>query len=248
MRRFSLYKLIKKIKSYSHISIFFNNRIEKPIRYGYRYVQRALREPKRLKFLKVQVRQPRLPVRRKTRYGRRLELRQKAIYMFNFGRLKKLVSYSWQFNRPGRIARFSNFSSFVFLNPETYLNFFGFSENPSFGFFTSRYQKSYPRSASVSRIFPNSSLFHFSFPFSGVFYFYILRVFFFRLYIQDLKFFTAELPFIFNFKTFSFSNIKQSFRKGGSLIQSFDFRFTQGSFGRLRLLNLLLSLKFLKMR
>jgi hypothetical protein len=235
MRRLSLFKLIKKIKHYSHISIFFNDRIEKPIRYGYKYIQRAFREPKRLKFLKIQVRQPRLPVRRKTRYGKRLELRQKAIYILNFGRLKKLVSYNNSFNKSGSFSRFSKFVANNFFMPSSYLHVFGFSENPAFNFFSSRYMRKLGEINTYSATFIKSFPGQFSFPISGFFYMYVLRVFFFRLFTKSLRFFLSDTSFIFNFKLFSFYPFSTSMTKPSSFRRSFDNKFTQFSFGRLRL-------------
>ncbi len=236
MRRISLFKLIKKIKHYSHISIFFNNRLEKPIRYGYRYIQRAFREPKRLKFLKIQVRQPRLPVRRKTRYGKRLELRQKAIYSINFGRLKKLVSYNNSFNKAGSFSRFSRFVAHNFFMPSSYLHVFGFSESPAFNFFSSRYIRQLGEINNYSATFIKSFPGTFFFPISGFFYLYAIRVFFYRLFIKSLRFFLIDTSFFFNFKLFSFYPFSTALNKPSSFRRAFDNRFTQFSFGRLRLL------------
>lgn len=234
MRRLSLFKLIKKIKHYSHISIFFNTRLDKPIRYGYKYIQRAFREPKRLKFLKIQVRQPRLPVRRKTRYGKRLELRQKAIYLINFGRLKKLVSYSNSFNKAGSFHRFSKFTAHNFFTPSSYLHIFGFSENPAFNFFSSRYISKLGEINNYSATFIKAFPGNFFFPISGFFYFYAIRVFFYRLFVKSLRFFLADVPFAFSFKLFSFYPFSTAFSKPAHFRRSFDRRFTQFSFGRLR--------------
>lgn len=234
MRRISLFKLIKKIRNYSHVSIFFNNRLDKPIRYGYRYIQRAFKEPKRLKFLKIQVRQPRLPVKRKTRYGKRLQLRQKAIYMLNFGRLKRLVSYNNKFNRPGKFSRFSNFSAFNFFLPNVYLHSFGFVESPAFNFFTSRYILKEISINSVTKVFSNLSHAAFQFPISGHFFLYVVRTFFYRLFVKPIRFFKRDYPFFFSTKLFSFYPFKPTFYYAGAFRKSFDFKFTQFSFGRLR--------------
>lgn len=235
MRRLSLFKLIKKIRNYSHVSIFFNNRLDKPIRYGYRYVQRAFREPKRLKFLKIQVRQPRLPVKRKTRYGKRLQLRQKAIYMLNFGRLKRLVAYNNSFNRAGKFSRFSNFSALNFFLPNVYLHTFGFVESPAFNFFTSRFMNRFININSPSNVFANLSYGEFRFPLSGYFFLYVLRTFFYRLFVKPLRFFSKKYPFFFSTKLFTFYPFKPTFYYSGAFRKSFDFKFTQFSFGRLRL-------------
>ncbi len=235
MRKFSRYALIKKIKSHSHISIFFNDRLDKPIRYGYKYLQRSMREPRRLKFLKVNVRHPRIPVRRKTKYGRRLELRQKSSYLLHIGRLKKLVSKSKFLSKPGQASRFSNFAAFRFFDLHNMVHAFGFSESPSFNFFLGRYFfKSKIQFGSISRSFSSLGFHHFNFPQSGAFFFYALRVFFYRLYLKNVPIYLTKRSFLINFNTFSSYSYKPNFIFPAHFNKIYDFKFGQFSFGRLR--------------
>jgi hypothetical protein len=234
MKKISLYQLAKKNRNHSNISIFFNSRTDKNIRYGYRYVQKAFREPKRLKFLKINVRKPRLPIKRKTRYGKFLQARQKVLYLLNFGRLHKLTKYSIKNNQRGKFSRLSSFSNSSLFDLHTSGHVFSLTENPSFNFFLGRYyNQEVNRYYDVNRSFTWHGFHSFSLPVSGFFYNYTFRVFRIRSLIKLFYFYVSQKDYFFNFKTFSI----YPFSKVGYPSQDkkmYGFFAGQRAFGKLR--------------
>lgn len=76
--KFSIFKRYRKIFINS---VFLNPK--KPIRYGYRFKQQRLFRRRRVdpEILKINTKFPRLPRKRKTSYGKALEIKQKFVYL-----------------------------------------------------------------------------------------------------------------------------------------------------------------------
>lgn len=76
--KFSIFKRYKKIFTNS---VFLNPK--KPIRYGYMFKQQRLYRRRRVdpEILKINTRLPRLPRKRKTPFGKALEIKQKFVYL-----------------------------------------------------------------------------------------------------------------------------------------------------------------------
>lgn len=200
MRKISLFKLIKKYKSYCHVSIFLNNRLDKRVKYGYRFYQKGFKDAKRLKFLKVNVREPRLPTKRKTKYGQILEARQKLIYATDFGRLHKMKIYVAGVHKGARSSPLTNFYNFNYANPLFAYYALGLLENPAFSKYFSRYYN-ISQSASVSRqaFRYKTSFFFSSFP---VCWLYNLTIFRLRALKRLCFFYFNSRNYFFNLLTF----------------------------------------------
>lgn len=199
MKRLSLYKLIKKYKTYCHVSIFFNARFTKRIRFGYRFYQKTFKDAKRLKFLKINVRQPRLPVRRKTKYGKILEQRQKLIYILDSGRRSAFFRIIQNFYRL-RTSSLNSFFNFASINPFFFCYSFGFAESPSFQkFFDRYYLLQRPISKSVQAFRTKTSTF---FYFPNQYWLYFLSVFNFRAQKNLIFYYFNQKNFFFNLYTF----------------------------------------------
>jgi len=76
--KFSIFKRYRKIFVNS---VFLNPK--KPIRYGYRFKQQRLYRRRRIdpEILKINTKFPRLPRKRKTAFGKALEIKQKFVYL-----------------------------------------------------------------------------------------------------------------------------------------------------------------------
>lgn len=140
--KFSIFKRYRKIFINS---VFLNPR--KPIRYGYRFKQQRLYRKGRAdpEILKINTRLPRLPRKRKTPFGKALEIKQKFVYLLGgftsttlsniirsnrkgsfLGRDDKIVRdietrleifvYKSNFLEPGIPARDAIKKGFVFIN------------------------------------------------------------------------------------------------------------------------------------
>lgn len=206
MKRLSLYKLIKKYRNYSHVSIFFNNRITKRIRFGYKFYQRGFKDAKRLKFLKINVRQPRLPVKRKTKYGKILEQRQKLMFIMDSGRRHTFLRYMNKLYRGNRSSSLNTFVNFSNINPFFFFYSFGFTENPAFlRFFSRYYEQNSPVTKSVIGFRYKRPIF---LHFNAAYWYYFLSTFKFRARNKLIFFFFTPKNYFFNLKTFGFYPFK----------------------------------------
>lgn len=200
MKRLSLYKLIKKYKGYSHVSIFFNNRTSKRIRFGYKFYQKGFKDAKRLKFLKINIRQPRLPVKRKTKYGKILEQRQKLIFMIDSGRRHLFLQYINKLYRGTRNGSLNNFINRSATNPFFFFYSFGFTENPAFlKFFSRYYEQLWSSAKSVTGFRYKNPVFV---NFTNLYWYYFLSTFKLRAYKKLIFFFFNPKNYFFSSRTF----------------------------------------------
>lgn len=200
MRRLSLYKIIKKYKNYCHVSIFFNNRISKKIRFGYKFSQKSFKDAKKLKFLKISVRQPRLPVKRKTKYGKILEQRQKIIYILDSGRRSSFLKYITQFFQTST-ASLNSFFNLSSINSIFFFYSFGFIENPAFQRFFGRYYESAFSTFKNFQAFRNKTVSFFNF--QQYYWYYFLSTFKYRANKKLIFYYFSRKNFFFNIFTFA---------------------------------------------
>lgn len=78
---FSRFKLVKRYLRFSNYEIFFGSSRQKQVRLGYKFYQKIFRRYRSKKTLKINVRKPRIAVKRKTYFGKALEMKNKWSYL-----------------------------------------------------------------------------------------------------------------------------------------------------------------------
>lgn len=89
----SKYKLVKRYARFSNTCVYLVAGTEKKIRYGYKVYQKIFRRYRSRKALRVNVRKPRISVKRKTIYGKAMEMKEKLTYLLGGLRANKLKKY-----------------------------------------------------------------------------------------------------------------------------------------------------------
>lgn len=89
----SKHKLVKRYARFSNTCVYLVAGTEKKIRYGYKVYQKIFRRYRSKKALRVNVRKPRVSVKRKTIYGRALEMKEKFTYILGGLHSNKLRKY-----------------------------------------------------------------------------------------------------------------------------------------------------------
>jgi len=91
--RTSPFKLVKRYARYSSFEVYFPNKITKKIRYGYKVYQKIFKRYRSRKTLRINVRKPRVAVKRKTYYGKALEIKAKYSYLIGGVHASKLSRF-----------------------------------------------------------------------------------------------------------------------------------------------------------
>lgn len=104
----SKFLLTKRYSKFSNICVYFVDN-KKPIRYGYKLYQKIFKRYKSGGSLRINVRKPRVAVKRKTTFGRALEIKEKFSYLIGGIHSSKLQRYC----RVSRSKFFAPVSSFV---------------------------------------------------------------------------------------------------------------------------------------
>jgi ribosomal protein S4 len=91
--RTSPFRLVKRYARYSSFEIYFLNKITKKIRYGYKVYQKIFKRYRSKKTLRINVRKPRVAVKRKTYYGKALEIKNKYSYLIGGIHASKLSRF-----------------------------------------------------------------------------------------------------------------------------------------------------------
>jgi ribosomal protein S4 len=86
----SAFTLIKRYSRFSNTNIYFFN---KRIRYGYKLYQKVFKRYRSNQNFRINVRKPRMAVRRKTSFGQALEIREKFSYLLGGLHSSKLRRY-----------------------------------------------------------------------------------------------------------------------------------------------------------
>ncbi len=102
----SIFSLTKRYSRFSNTCIYFSN---KRVRYGYKLYQKIFKRYKSSQNFRINVRKPRIAVRRKTSYGQALEIREKFSYLLGGFHSSKLRRYC----RLSRSKFFSPAQSFI---------------------------------------------------------------------------------------------------------------------------------------
>jgi ribosomal protein S4 len=77
----SRYKLTKRYARYSTYEIYLNEAKNKKVRFGYKVYQKIFKRYRSKKTLRINVRKPRLAVKRKTYFGKAMEMKNKLSYL-----------------------------------------------------------------------------------------------------------------------------------------------------------------------
>lgn len=86
----SIFTLTKRYSRFSNTCIYFSS---KRVRYGYKLYQKVFRRYKSSQSFRINVRKPRMAVRRKTSFGKALEIREKFSYLLGGLHSSKLRRY-----------------------------------------------------------------------------------------------------------------------------------------------------------
>lgn len=105
----SKFAIAKRYTRYSNYEIFFEHNRNKKVRLGYKFYQKIFRRYRSKKTLKINVRKPRIAVKRKTYFGRALEIKNKWSYLIGGIHKSKLsrfvrLSYSKVFSCAATLA------------------------------------------------------------------------------------------------------------------------------------------------
>jgi ribosomal protein S4 len=86
----SKFALTKRYSRFSNICVYFN---KKPVRYGYKLYQKIFKRYKSGQNLRINVRKPRIAVKRKTSFGKAMEIKEKFSYLISGIHSSKLRRY-----------------------------------------------------------------------------------------------------------------------------------------------------------
>jgi len=105
----SKFAIAKRYARYSNYEIYFESNRAKKVRLGYKFYQKIFRKYRTKKTLKINVRKPRIAVKRKTYFGRALEIKNKFSYLIGGIHKSKLarfvrLSYSKVFSCAATLA------------------------------------------------------------------------------------------------------------------------------------------------
>lgn len=90
----SKYTLVKRYARFSNTCVYLKDNAHKKIRFGYKVYQKIFRRYRSKRALRINVRKPRIYVKRKTSYGKALEIKEKFTYLLagiHSNKLKKYV-------------------------------------------------------------------------------------------------------------------------------------------------------------
>lgn len=88
----SRFNLTKRYTRFSTTLIYFNNK-SKEVRYGYKYYQKVFKKYRSSGNLRINVRKPRLATKRKTTFGKAIEMKEKFTYLLGGLHASKLQRY-----------------------------------------------------------------------------------------------------------------------------------------------------------
>lgn len=89
----SKFKLVKRYARFSNTGVYIKINERKKIRYGYKVYQKIFRRYRSRKSIRINVRKPRVSIKRKTSYGKALEIKEKFSYMIGGIHSSKLKRY-----------------------------------------------------------------------------------------------------------------------------------------------------------
>lgn len=93
----SRFILVKRYARFSNTCIYLRQNRRKRVRFGYKVYQKIFRRYRSKKALRINVRKPRISVKRKTQFGKALEIKEKFTYLLrgiHAGKLRKYVHLS----------------------------------------------------------------------------------------------------------------------------------------------------------
>ena len=89
----SKFNLVKKYARFSNTCIYFKRNRNKKIRYGYKVYQKIFKRYRSKKSIRINIRKPRISVKRKTSFGKALEMKEKFTYIIRGLHASKLRKY-----------------------------------------------------------------------------------------------------------------------------------------------------------
>jgi ribosomal protein S4 len=89
----SKFSLVKRYARFSNTCVYLKKNEHKKIRYGYKVYQKIFRRYRSRRALRINVRKPRVSVKRKTSYGKALEIKEKFTYLIGGIHANKLKKY-----------------------------------------------------------------------------------------------------------------------------------------------------------
>jgi ribosomal protein S4 len=89
----SKFKLVKRYARFSNTCVYLKSNEHKKVRYGYKVYQKIFRRYRSKRALRINVRKPRISVKRKTSFGKALEIKEKFTYLLGGIHSNKLNRY-----------------------------------------------------------------------------------------------------------------------------------------------------------
>lgn len=89
----SKYSLVKRYARFSNTCIYLKTNGHKKVRFGYKVYQKIFKRYRSKKALRINVRKPRISVKRKTSFGKALEIKEKFTYILGGLHSAKIAKY-----------------------------------------------------------------------------------------------------------------------------------------------------------
>ncbi len=89
----SRFNLVKRYARFSNTCVYFKRNRKKKIRYGYKVYQKIFKRYRSKKAIRINVRKPRISVKRKTSFGKAIEIKEKFTYLLRGLHANKLRKY-----------------------------------------------------------------------------------------------------------------------------------------------------------
>jgi ribosomal protein S4 len=89
----SKFKLVKRYARFSNTCVYFSDARRKKVRYGYKVYQKVFRRYRTKRAIRVNVRKPRLVLKKKSKFGKALEIKEKITYVVGGIRANRIKRY-----------------------------------------------------------------------------------------------------------------------------------------------------------
>jgi ribosomal protein S4 len=89
----SKFKLVKRYARFSNTCVYLRINQRKKVRYGYKVYQKIFRRYRSRKTIRINVRKPRVSIKRKTSFGKALEIKEKFSYLLGGIHSNKIKRY-----------------------------------------------------------------------------------------------------------------------------------------------------------
>lgn len=90
----SKFKLVKRYARFSNTCVYFSSARRKKVRYGYKVYQKVFKRYRSKRTLRVNIRKPKVMLKRKSKFGKALEMKEKLTYLVGGIRANRFIRYT----------------------------------------------------------------------------------------------------------------------------------------------------------